>query len=243
MKPINRGYTRAFAYLFDSDDDAPMPKPHPGIPLSLHPPPPKQRCQVESARSAESARVAKHCTERLHPYEPATQRVRSTVPATVHELVAPPHPAVPATKPTRAPAASASKSKPAKGCMRWQDPVKPGTPWPKPPISKGFDNVGDGAPWRSIAVGQYHRMSWPLWGRGVTDLRPIEKSVMVAGRLLRHALNEATRMIGQVPCEHKIGICRCPHERFFFYQEENSKWKPWLLVLLASTATRERGPA
>ena len=108
-----------------------------------------------------------------------------------------------------------------------------------PPISKGFDNVGDGAPWRSIAVGQYHRMAWPLWGRGVTDLRPKTGSVMVAGRLLRHALEAAMRMIREVPCEHKIRMCRCPHERSFFYQGEGSKWKPWLMALLASTATRE----
>ena len=119
--------------------------------------------------------------------------------------------------PTRAPAASASKPKPAKGCMRippHQDPVKPGRQWPMPPISEGYDNVGDGAPWRSIAVGQYHRMSWPLWGRGVTDLRPKTGSGMVAGRLLRHALEAAIRMIREVPCEQKIGMCRCPHERF-----------------------------
>ena len=92
MKPINRGYTRALAYLFDGDDEAPMPKPH--LPLSRHPPPTRQPVRsaesariAEPARSAESARTAKHCTERLHPYEPATQRVRSTVP--VHELAAP----------------------------------------------------------------------------------------------------------------------------------------------------------
>ena len=198
-----------------------MPKPH--LPLSRHPPPTRQPVRsaesariAEPARSAESARTAKHCTERLHPYEPATQRVRSAVPA-VHELVAPP-PAVPVTEPTRAPAASASKPKPAKGCMRippHQDPVKPGTQWPMPPISEGFDNVGDGAPWRNIAVGQYARRKWPTWGRGVTDLRPIENAVMVTGRLLRHALNGVTRMIGQVPCEHKIGICRCPHAILF----------------------------
>ena len=46
-------------------------------------------------------------------------------------------------------------------------------------------------------------------------------------------------MIREEPCEHKIGMCRCPRERFLFYQEEGSKWKPWLMALLASTATRE----
>ena len=206
---LSRGYTRAVDYLFDSDDDAPMPKPHRAIPPRLQPPPPKQLCAVGPARSAESTRMAKPCTERINPYRPAPQQVRSTVPATVHEVVAPPPLAV-----------SAPKPKPAKGCNRippHQDPAKPGTPWPMPGISEGFDHVGDGAQWRSIAVHQYHRMCWPLWGRGVTDLRPT--TAMVAGRLLRHALGAAMSMIRQVRCEHKIGMCRCPHERFFFYQE------------------------
>ena len=62
---------------------------------------------------------------------------------------------------------------------------------------------------------------------------------MVAGRILRHALEKAMHMIHEVPCEHKVGMCRCPYDRFYFYQEEDSKWKPWLMALLASTATRE----
>ena len=187
---ISRGYTRAADYLFDSDDDAPMPKPH--LPLNLHPPPPKQRCQVESARSAESARIAKHCTERLHLTNPLhNESAQPCLPQCMNLLHH--HPRL-YQSPTRAPAASASKPKPAKGCMRippHQDPVKPGRQWPMPPISEGVDNVGDGAPWRSIAVGQYHKMSWPLWGRNVTDLRPKTSSVMVASRLLRHALETA----------------------------------------------------
>ena len=85
----------------------------------------------------------------------------------------------------------------------------------------------------------YNKKPWPMWGRGVTDLRPKNAYAMVAGRLLRHALETATNMIREVPCEHKIGMCRCPHERFFFYQGEGSKWKPWLMALLASTTTRE----
>ena len=80
---------------------------------------------------------------------------------------------------------------------------------------------------------------WPLWGRGVTDLRPWEPRSMVAGRQLRHALAEAMRIIRMTPCEHKIGICRCPYERFHYYQEPDSSWSPWLMALLASTATRE----
>ena len=62
---------------------------------------------------------------------------------------------------------------------------------------------------------------------------------MVAGRQLRHALAEAMRIIRMTPCEHKIGICRCPYERFHYYQEPDSSWSPWLMALLASTATRE----
>ena len=56
---------------------------------------------------------------------------------------------------------------------------------------------------------------------------------------MRHAVAQAMRMVGGVACEHKIGMCRCPHDRFFFYQAPDSRWKPWLLALLASTTTRE----
>ena len=42
-----------------------------------------------------------------------------------------------------------------------------------------------------------------------------------------------------VPCEHKIGMCQCPHERFMFYQSDETDWQPWLMCLLASTWTRE----
>ena len=62
---------------------------------------------------------------------------------------------------------------------------------------------------------------------------------MVAGRLKPHAIYEATKMIRKLPCEHKIGMCRCPYERFMFYQEPDQRWNPWLLALLASTTTRE----
>ena len=119
------------------------------------------------------------------------------------------------------------------------DPVKPGVPWAMPGISTGFDHVGDGARWRSIAVAEHSRMPWPLWGRGVIDLRPKTKADMVAGRLLRHALATAVKMIRAERCEHAICICRCPYERFFHYQEADSRWKPWLLALLALTTTRE----
>ena len=110
-----------------------------------------------------------------------------------------------------------------------------------PVISKGFDNVDDGAPWRQIAVAQNARKPWPMWGRCVTDLRPNDGSAMVAGRLLRYALSAAIRMIRSTRCEHKIGMCRCPYVRFTLYQDEDSRWSPWLLALLASTTTREGG--
>ena len=112
-------------------------------------------------------------------------------------------------------------------------------PFPRPPISKGYDHVGDGQLWRTIAVHQHGRNPWPMWGRGVVDLRPVCHSTMVVGRLMRHALREARRIIKMVPCEHKIGMCRCPHERFMLYQEPDRPWKPWLMCLLASTTTRE----
>ena len=78
-----------------------------------------------------------------------------------------------------------------------------------------------------------------MWGRGVIDLRPNAGPGMVEGRLLRHALAAAIQLIRNTPCEHKIGICRCPYVRFFGYQEPDSRWSPWLLALLASTTTRE----
>ena len=64
---------------------------------------------------------------------------------------------------------------------------------------------------------------------------------MVAGKLLRHALNHAIALIRKIPCEHKIGMCRCPYVRWEYYNEKGSQWSPWLLVLLASTTTREGG--
>ena len=56
---------------------------------------------------------------------------------------------------------------------------------------------------------------------------------------MRHAAREAVRMINWVPCEHKIGMCRCPYDRWQLYWQPKSRFKPWLLCLLATTATRE----
>ena len=62
---------------------------------------------------------------------------------------------------------------------------------------------------------------------------------MVIGKLMRHAFAEAERLIHMVPCEHKIGMCRCPHARFMFYQSVESSWQPWVMCLLGNTTTRE----
>ena len=53
---------------------------------------------------------------------------------------------------------------------------------------------------------------------------------------MRHAVAQAMKMVGGVACEHQIGMCHCPYERF---QEPNSRWSPSLIALLASTSTRE----
>ena len=63
---------------------------------------------------------------------------------------------------------------------------------------------------------------------------------MDPGRVLRHAMDQAEKMILKQPCTHKIGMCRCPYERFMYYQDAvDPPWQPWLLCLLASTSTRE----
>ena len=46
---------------------------------------------------------------------------------------------------------------------------------------------------------------------------------MVADRLLRHAMDEARRIIKMVACEHNIGMCKCPYERFMFYQNDDAE--------------------
>lgn len=147
----------------------------------------------------------------------------------LHELLVPP-PAVPARP---------IPEKPPKGCNRWCSPSEPVNKltWPKPAVPKRSGDGGDGALWRKIEVYRYPKKSWREWGSGVVDLRP--RKLMVAGRLMREAIREAATMIRNTPCEHKIGMCRCPHERFWCYQEPNQSWKPWLMGLLASADTRE----
>ena len=104
-------------------------------------------------------------------------------------------------------------------------------------MSTGYDHVADGALWRCIAVKETWKQPWPMWGRGVVDLRPLKP--MVAGKLLRHAIREVVRVVNMTACEHKIGMCRCPHERFMSYQASDAPWQPWLMCLLGSTSTRE----
>ena len=149
---------------------------------------------------------------------------------TLHEVLAPPPPVV-----------SARKEKPAKGCDRYGGYFPSGPvdalSWPKPPVPKRSGDAGDGALWRQIEVRQYPKKPWRDWGSGVVDLRP--RKNMVIGKLMRNAIMEAAKMIRNIPCEHKIGMCRCPYERFWLYQKPDELWKPWLLGLLASTNTRE----
>ena len=56
-----------------------------------------------------------------------------------------------------------------------------------------------------------------------------------------HAVHEAMRMIREVPCEHHVGMCRCPYERYEFYWRPDSRrpFKPWVMALLACTSTLE----
>ena len=123
----------------------------------------------------------------------------------------------------------------AKGSMR--DMVLAEPTCARPAISTGFYHVLDGARWRSVAIKEKARLPWPTWGRGVLDLRP--HHAMVTSKLLRHAVDEAQRIIRMTACEHKVGMCKCPYDRFMMYQDDESSWQPWLLCLLGSTTTRE----
>ena len=46
--------------------------------------------------------------------------------------------------------------------------------------------------------------------------------------LLRHAVKEAKRIIRMTACEHKVGMCKCPYDRFMLYQDDESSWQPWV---------------
>ena len=148
-------------YFFERDDEAPMPEPHTAVSARIHPPPPKQlrasAVSVPMAKSIEKAIAAdprQYYPKGMHPYKQLDpQAKRLAVPATERELAALKPPAV------------SAQPKPAKGCNRISsgigNPLNE-KPWPMPAISNGFDNVGDGAPWRQIAVAQNARKPWPL---------------------------------------------------------------------------------
>ena len=123
------------------------------------------------------------------------------------------------------PAVSAREDRPPE---RWSPSPGDALAWPKPPFPKA------GALWDLVKP--CPNKSWREAGhRGVMDLRP--EFPVVAIHRLRNAINEAAKMIREVPCEHKIGTCRCPFEQYQTYQALHH-WKPWILALLASTATR-----
>jgi hypothetical protein len=235
---LARGYTRAGRYLFDSDDDTPVPAlPVATIPAVQAPPdcispPPRKRATVTEFPMANAVASAMK-RESVLPKPP---------------LAAPP-PVRRGELDIRAYGtrtfSAAPAPKPAKGLWRefHSDRYRQGPPkraYPRPPISTGqFNVVQDGAPWRTILVKEKAKEPWPKWGRGVVDLRGHGRVPLVAGRILRHAIAEASRIIRMTACEHKVGMCKCPHARFMFYQSNEADWQPWLLCLLASTNTRE----
>ena len=69
-----------------------------------------------------------------------------------HKHLKPPHPSWPA----------APAPKPAKGCMRDMPEIP--SAYVRPPVSKGYHHVSDGAPWRGVAIKEQKR-PWPLWER------------------------------------------------------------------------------
>ena len=261
---LARGYTRAMDYIFDSDDDTPIPElpivtspavtAHPGgispssdaAPMAKSaasatrresvqptPPPPAPPCLGRSEQNRPHDYAAG--TDSVHVQAAVSAKpppIRSLLKVIVsehrsersHKNLKPPHPSWPASP----------APEPAKGCMR--DMPESPSAYVRPRISKGYHHVSDGAPWRGVAIKEQKR-PWPLWGRGVVDLRP--HSLMVAGRLLRHALGEAKRIIRIIACEHKVGMCKCPYDRFMLYQDDEASWQPWVMCLLASTTTRE----
>ena len=232
---LPRGYTRASNYLFDSDDDTPMPElpvrtiNHPAHAGCISPPPPKP---VNSAAAPMTKAVASASIAKLsitgQPKPPPKRPAVHMQPNTSYR-----------------PLAAAPVPKPVKGSWRDVQPIlRHDLEYGLLPISTGYHHVVDGALWRSVAIKEEASMRWPEWGRGIVDLRPHDHAPMVADRmdavsLLRHAVEEATRIIKMVPCEHKIGMCKCPYDRFMLYQDDNTEWQPWLMCLLVSTRTRE----
>ena len=221
---LSRGYTWASRYLFDSDDDAPLPKRpaininHPAHADCISPPPPKpvNSAAAPKTKAVASASIAKFSMTR-QPKRPPKRPAVHMQPNTSYRPV----------------------PKPAKGAWRDVVPYMRHREYDPPPISIGYHHVNDGALWRTVAVREQASMRWPAWGRGIVDLRKHGLDPKDARSLFRHALEEAMCIIQMVPCEHKIGMCKCPFERFILYQDDNTEWRPWLMCLLASTRTRE----
>ena len=248
---LARGYTRAREFIFDSDDDAPLPE-LPILSDCISPPPPKRETS-----SAAPIHAAPHGNEAPNVQMPARfqqpedfQHGKSSSPG--WWIAGPPPPKIQdffRTEPTHRhrkppylPPSDVPTPKPAKGCLRDMEQMQHPIGYTRPPISTGYNHVVGSAPWRSVEIKQISRMEWPLWGRGIVDLRPVQrpgKTPMVAGRLLRHAMSEAKRIIRMTACEHKVGMCKCPYDRFSMYQSSESSWQPWVMCLLGSTSTRE----
>ena len=257
---LARGYSRACDYLFDSDDDAQMPllpiaaTPSKSFPPGCIRPPPRMREIFDEAPTpgavvagipkppqphATSFCIIERSTDSVYVQavvsaKPPPRGIRNVVDGPIAKQPKRPPIGIKAAnrygQPTNPPPPAV-----ARGSMR-EIVADPAT-YARPPISTGFDHARDGARWRSVAISEKARLPWPMWGRGVVDLRP--HRAMVAGRLLRHAVKEAKRIIRMTACEHKVGMCKCPYDRFMLYQEDESSWQPWVVCLLGSTTTRE----
>ena len=226
---LSRGYTRALDYLLDSDDDAPMPKwrvrtsADAGC-ISQPPHKPVNSAAAPMTKAVASASIAK-LSITGQPKPPPKRPAVHMQPNTSYR------PSVDVLAPKR-----------AKGRWRDAEEMKHALESGGPPISTGYEQMHphpDGALWRSVRISEKAKMRWPVWGRGVLDLRPCGRAPMVAGKLLRHAIDEARRIINMVPCEHKIGMCKCPYERFMMYQSDESEWQPWIMCLLGSPDNQE----
>ena len=238
---LSRGYTKVKDWLFDSDDDTwPVPRlpvaTSPAVPAHadcISPPPPKRMTFV----AALTAKAAPSVTRRESVLPKSRPPPLPCFPSAYATGTDPVHVQ---SRTSRQPPLAAPAITPAKGSMRdMQPPVSNGEHNVlRPPISTGHHHVLDGALWRTVAIKEKPKMPWTCWGRGIVDLRPIGRQ-MVAGRQLRHAISEAKRIISQAPCQHKVGMCKCPYDRFMLYQSDESSWQPWVMCLLGSTTTRE----
>jgi len=190
---LARGYTRAGIYLFDSDDDTPVPElPVATIPAVQAPPdcispPPSKRVTLAEAPMAKAvASAMKRESVLPKPPPPSTTAITPSEVNLFRAYAAGTYQIV----------SAAPTPRPAKGLWRDMHPehirAAPSA-YARPPISTGHLNVvHDGARWRTILIKEKSKKPWPLWGRGVVDLRPHNRVPMVAGRILLHALEVAT---------------------------------------------------